>query len=112
MTQKSVLSKTNNIIGYLKVFVIIKKIDVMIEHLLTLNSIDYKKSIGLIIGKLIYKTENGDILIELSPGLKGWTGGTNSLANILSLNLSSNKQHWWAYENTVSKFNSLIMNTE
>ena len=93
-------------------FVNIKKIDIMIEQLLTLNNIDYKKSIGLMIGKSIYKTENGNILIELSPGLKGWVGGTNISAKILNLNLNPNKQYWWAYENTVSKFNPLIMNTE
>ena len=93
-------------------FVNIKKIDIMIEQLLTLNNIDYKKSIGLMIGKSIYKTENGNILVELSPGLKGWVGGTNVSAKILNLNLNSNKQYWWMPENTVSKFNPLIMNTE
>ena len=93
-------------------FVLIKKIDIIIEQLLTLNNIDYKKSIGLIIGKSIYKTENGNILVELSPGLKGWVGGTNVSAKVLNLNLNSNKQYWWIFENTVSKFNPLIMNTE
>ena len=94
-------------------FVIIKKIDIMIKQLLILNNIDYKKSIGLTIGKSIYKTENGIILIELSPGLKGWKGGKeekDSLAITFNLNLSSNKQYWWVYENTI--FNPLIMNTE
>ena len=93
-------------------FVLIKKIDIIIEQLLTLNNIDYKKSIGLMIGKSIYKTENGNILVELSPGLKGWVGGTNVSAKVLNLNLNSNKQYWWTSENTVSKFNPLIMNTE
>ena len=105
MTNQSFLSKTNNIIGYLKVFVNIKKIDIMIEQLLTLNNIDYKKSIGLMIGKSIYKTKHGIILIELSPGLKGWVGGPNVSAKVLNLNLNSNKQYWWMPENTVSKFN-------
>ena len=93
-------------------FVLIKKIDIIIEQLLTLNNIDYKKSIGLMIGKSIYETENGNILVELSPGLKGWVGGTNVSAKILNLNLNSNKQYWWVFENTVSKFNPLIMDTE
>ena len=93
-------------------FVLIKKIDIIIEQLLTLNNIDYKKSIGLMIGKSIYKTENGNILVELSPGLKGWVGGTNVSAKVLNLNLNSNKQYWWIFENTVSKFNPLIMDTE
>ena len=93
-------------------FVLIKKIDIIIEQLLTLNNIDYKKSIGLMIGKSIYKTENGNILVELSPGLKGWVGGTNVSAKVLNLNLNSNKQYWWVSENTVSKLNPLIMNTE
>ena len=93
-------------------FVNIKKIDIIIEQLLTLNNIDYKKSIGLMIGKSIYKKENGNILVELSPGLKGWVGGTNVLAKVLNLNLNSNKQYWWISENTVSEFNPLIMNTE
>ena len=91
-------------------FVNIKKIDIMIEQLLTLNNIDYKKSIGLMIGKSIYKKENGGILVELSPGLKGWVGGTNISAKTLNLNLNPNKQYWWVYENTI--FNPLIMNTE
>ena len=93
-------------------FVLIKKIDIIIEQLLTLNNIDYKKSIGLMIGKSIYKTENGNILVELSPGLKGWVGGTNVSAKVLNLNLNPNKQYWWIFENTVSKFNPLIMDTE
>ena len=93
-------------------FVNIKKIDIIIEQLLTLNNIDYEKSIGLMIGKSIYKKENGNILVELSPGLKGWVGGTNVLAKVLNLNLNSNKQYWWISENTVSKFNPLIMDTE
>lgn len=93
-------------------FVLIKKVDIKINQLLELNNVDCKKSIGLIIGKLIYKTENGSILVELSPGLKGWAGGTNVSAKILNLNLNSNKQYWWISENTVSKFNPLIMNTE
>ena len=93
-------------------FVLIKKIDIIIEQLLTLNNIDYKKSIGLIIGKSIYKTENGNILVELSPGLKGWVGGTNVSAKALNLNLNLNKQYWWIFENTVSEFNPLIMDTE
>ena len=94
-------------------FVNIKKIDIMIEQLLTLNNIDYKKSIGLMIGKSIYKTKHGIILIELSPDLKGWAGGKeekNSLNIAFNLNLSSNKQYWLVYEDTI--FNSLIMNTE
>ena len=85
----------------------------MIEQLLILNNIDYKKSIGLMIGKSIQKTKTGDILIELSPGLKGWKGGKeekDSLAITFNLNLSPNKQYWWVYENTI--FNPLIMNTE
>ena len=93
-------------------FVLIKKIDIIIEQLLTLNNIDYKKSIGLMVGKSIYKTENGNILVELSPGLKGWVGGTNVSAKVLNLNLNSNKQYWWISKNTVSKFNPLIMDTE
>ena len=93
-------------------FVNIKKIDIIIEQLLTLNNIDYEKSIGLMIGKSIYKKENGNILVELSPGLKGWVGGTNVLAKVLNLNLNSNKQYWWISENTVSEFNPLIMDTE
>ena len=93
-------------------FVLIKKVDIIINQLLTLNNIDYKKSIGLMIGKSIYKTKNGGILVELSPGLKGWAGGMNLSANKLNLNLNPNKQYWWVSENTVSKFNPLIMNTE
>lgn len=65
------------------------------------------------IGKSIYKTETGLILVELSPGLKGWTGGKeekNSLVIKIGLNLNSNKQYWWVHENTI--FNPLIMNTE
>lgn len=52
-------------------------------------------------------------IIKKIDSLKGWTGGKeekDSLAIKLNLNLSSNKQYWWVFENTT--FNPLIMNTE